>query len=118
MTGQFFVEYATALLPLGLAAWASFSLSFVLVNISYAWQVLSDPFGWGWNLLGTADWKWTPYLADWQAYLQIPILLIGLVAAIAIAFRTAREQRNSPQTALPIVGFCVAFTLIMITLNF
>jgi hypothetical protein len=116
-TRRYFVEYATALLPLGLAAWASFSLSFVLVNISYAWQVISDPFGWGWNLFGTADWKWTPYLAGWQAFLQIPILLVGLVAAIAIAFRTAREQRSSSQAALPIVAFCVAFTLLMMGLN-
>ncbi|MBI5303882.1 MAG: 4Fe-4S binding protein [Chloroflexi bacterium] len=115
---QFFVEYATALLPLGLGAWASFSLSFVLVNISYAWQVISDPFGWGWNLFGTANWQWTPYLAGWQAYMQIPILLIGLVAAIAIAFRTTGEQRGSSQAALPIVAFCVAFTLVMVGLNF
>lgn len=116
-TRKFFVEYATALLPLGLAAWASFSLSFVLVNISYAWQVISDPFGWGWNLFGTADWKWTPYLAGWQGYLQMPILLVGLVGAIAVTFRMAREQRVSPRAALPIVAFCVAFTLALMWLN-
>lgn len=117
-TRKFFVEYATALLPLGLAAWASFSLAFVLVNLSYAWSVLSDPFGWGWDLFGTANWKWTPYLAGWQGTMQIPILWIGLVAAIAVAFRTAREQGVSPRTALPIVIFCVAFTVVMVGLNF
>lgn len=116
MTRQFFVEHATALLPLGLAAWASFSLSFVLINFSYAWQVLSDPFGWGWNLFGTANWQWTPYLAGWQAYLQIPILLVGLVGAIAVALRTTREQRVAPRAALPIIAFCVMFTLVMVML--
>ena len=116
-TLRIFVEYATMLLPLGLAAWASFSLSFVLVNISYAWQALSDPFGWGWNLFGTANWQWTPYLAGYQAFLQMPILLVGLIAAIAIAFRTAREQRAPSQAALPMVAFGVAFTLVMVWLN-
>jgi polyferredoxin len=115
-TKKLFVEFAYALVPLSLAAWIAFSVSFVLINFSYAWQVLSDPFGWGWNLFGTANWKWTPYLAGWQAFFQIPILLIGLVAAIGIAFRTAREQRASPRAALPIVAFCVAFTLALMWL--
>jgi hypothetical protein len=39
-----------------------------------------------------------------------------LVAAIGIAFRTAREQRANGRAALPIVAFCVAFTLALIWL--
>jgi hypothetical protein len=50
-----FVAYAYTLVPLGLAAWIAFSLGFVLTNGSYALAVISDPFGWGWNLFGTAD---------------------------------------------------------------
>ncbi len=115
-TRKLFVDYAYALVPLGLAAWAAFSFSFVLTNLSYAWQALSDPFGWGWNLFGTANWSWTPYLAGWQGMLQVPMLLVGLVGAIAVAFRTAREQRASPRVALPIVAFCIAFTLALVGL--
>ncbi len=113
---RLFVEYAYTLLPLGLAAWMAFNVSFVLINISYAWSVLSDPFGWGWNLLGTGNWSWTPYLAGFQPMMQIPILLVGLVAAIRVALRTAREQRAPQSAALPIVGFCVAFTAVMLWL--
>ena len=115
-TRKLFVDYAYALVPLGLAAWAAFSLSFALTNLSYAWQVVSDPFGWGWNLLGTANWTWTPYLAGWQSMLQVPILLVGLVGAIAVAFRAAREQRVSPRAALPIAAFCIAFTVVLVWL--
>jgi ferredoxin len=50
-----FVAYAYTLVPLGLAAWIAFGLGFVLTNGSYALAVISDPFGWGWNLFGTAD---------------------------------------------------------------
>lgn len=110
-TRKMFVEYSYALVPLGLAAWAAFSLSFVLINFSYAWQVLSDPFGWGWNLIGTAGWEWMPYLSGIVPALQIPILLGGLVAAIGVAVRTAREQKVSPRAALPIAAFCLAFTM-------
>ncbi|MBI5649310.1 MAG: 4Fe-4S binding protein [Chloroflexi bacterium] len=115
-TKKLFVEFAYALVPLGLAAWIAFSVSFVLINFSYAWQVVSDPFGWGWNLFGTADWEWTPYFAGAQAFAQIPILLIGLVAAIGIAIRTAQEQGASSRTALPVIAFCVAYTLALIWL--
>jgi 4Fe-4S binding domain len=115
-TRRLFIDYAYALVPLGLTAWAAFSISFVLTNWSYAWQVLSDPFGWGWNLFGTANWAWTPYLAGWQSMLQIPILLVGLIGAIAVAFHTAREQRVSPRVALPIAAFCTVFTLALVVL--
>ena len=115
-TQKLFVDHAYALVPLGLAAWAAFSLSFVLINLSYAWQVLSDPFGWGWNLLGTASWTWTPYFAGWRPLLQIPILLVGLVAATGLTLRTVREQRMPQRAALPIVAFCFAFTLVMVWL--
>lgn len=106
-----FVEYAYVLVPLGLAAWAAFTISFVFVNFSYAWQVVSDPFGWGWNLFGTANWTWTPYFAGLQPLVQIPILLAGLLAAIAMALRTARTQAVPQRAALPVVAFCAAFTV-------
>lgn len=115
-TLKLFVQYAYTLLPLGLAAWMAFNVSFVLINISYAWSVISDPFGWGWNLFGTTALKWTPYLAGLQPIMQVPILLVGLVAAIAVALRTARELRSPQVAALPIVGFCVAFTGAMLWL--
>jgi hypothetical protein len=111
-----FADYAAVLVPLGLAAWMAFTLSFVLVNFSYAWPVLSDPFGWGWNLLGTADVKWTPYLPELVPYLQVPILIGGLVVAVNLALRTAREHNQSPRAALPVIVFCTAFVIAMLRL--
>lgn len=111
-----FVEYAYVLVPLGLTAWAAFTISFVLVNLSYAWQVVSDPFGWGWNLFGSANWTWTPYFAGLQSFIQVPILLVGLVAAIAVSLRTARTQGVPQRAALPVVAFCTAFTVVLLWL--
>lgn len=111
-----FVEYAYALIPLGLAAWMAFTVSFVFINFSYAWQVVSDPFGWGWNLFGTTNWTWTPYLAGWQTVVQIPILLIGLMTAIGVALKTAQSQKVPQRAALPVIAFCAAFTVVMMGL--
>ncbi len=44
-------------------------------------------------------------------YLQTPVLLIGLVAAMALALRTARQHDQPPRAALPVAFFCVAATL-------
>lgn len=115
-TGKLLVEYAYALVPLGLAAWAAFSLSFILVNLSYVWPVLSDPFGWGWDLFGTTAWGWTPYGAGLVPHLQTPVLIAGLIAAIAYALRTTQAQRVTQWAALPIILFCAMFTLTLLWL--
>ena len=115
-----FTQLAYALVPLGLAAWIAFSLSFVLANLSYIWPALSDPFGWGWNLFGTAYASWTPYLTQVVPYLQILALVGGLAWAAHTAIRTAghilRTSRagssssGAGRLALPVVLFCLAVT--------
>ncbi len=111
-----FTAPAAALVPLGLAAWAAFSLSLALSNGSYAWAVLSDPFGWGWNLFGTADWAWTPYATSAFPFLQSLILLAGLAAAVQVARRSAERATTGRIAAVPIVAFCTAFTLVLLVL--
>ena len=111
-----FAEYATALVPLGLAAWVAFSLSFVLVNFSYAWSVASDPMGWGWNLLGTVALGWTPYLPGLVPFIQLPVMLVGVALAVMVALKTAQRLGQAPRAALPVVGFCVVVTLGLLAL--
>jgi hypothetical protein len=111
-----FAEYATALVPLGLASWVAFSLSFVLINFSYAWSVASDPMGWGWNLLGTAGLGWTPYLPGLVPVLQVPVMLVGLSVAVLVTMRTCQQLGHSPRAALPVIGFCTAATLGLLAL--
>jgi hypothetical protein len=112
---QTFATYATALLPLGLAAWVAFSVSFVFTNISYLWPVFSDPFGWGWNLLGTAGLAWTPYLAGLVPALQVIVLLGGLVWSGQIAVKIANERAASRQ-AWPVMVFCLLMTFLLLGL--
>jgi polyferredoxin len=111
-----FAAYATSLVPLGLAVWIAFTLSFTLTNISYAWPALSDPFGWGWNLFGTAHMEWTPYLTGVVSYLQIPVLIAGLVAAVALALRTAQQHGQRSTAAVPVSLFCAASVVALLTL--
>ncbi len=47
------------LIPLGLLVWVAFVIPMLTVNMTFLLvQSLSDPFGWGWNLLGFAGSAW------------------------------------------------------------
>ena len=77
-----FVALAYPVVPLGLAAWIAFTVSFVFANLSYALSVLSDPFGWGWDLFGTRHLAWQPWLTDLVPVLQTVAMVSGLALAI------------------------------------
>ena len=111
---QRFIDYAYALVPLGLAAWIAFSLSFVFSNFSYIWPVLSDPLGWGWDLFGTARVAWSPYLTGLVPGLQSAVLLVGLVWASRTAVNIAGEDSavKAPwREASPVVLYCLLITI-------
>lgn len=108
-----FVAFSYALVPLGLMAWIAFSLSFVSASISYLWSTLSDPFGRGWDLFGTAQAGWQPYLAGSISGLQAAVLLSGLHWSSRVAHRIATEEptgRASLLRAAPVVAFCLLVT--------
>jgi hypothetical protein len=108
---------ARVLLPLGLFAWIAFTISFAFPKFNYVLSVLSDPFGWGWNLLGTANTTWSPDVSGFSPILQVALLLGGLFWSTSVAQRLAKAG-NHPATrlSLPILAFCLLFTLAMLWL--
>lgn len=112
---QSFTAYAAALFPLGLIAWVAFSVGFVFANVSYLWPVLSDPFGWGWNLLGSAGLIWTPYLNSVTPLLQMFVLIGGFAWSGYITQKIARE-RNALRQAWPVMGFSLLVTILLLWL--
>ncbi|MFQ5342968.1 MAG: 4Fe-4S binding protein [Anaerolineae bacterium] len=115
-----FIQYAYTLVPLGLLAWIAFSLAFVFVNGSYAVAVVSDPFGWGWNLLGTQGFPWKPFLPQVAPYLQVGLLTAGLVTAVYLAYRIGRQNgadhAGALRAAVPVTAFLTAITLVFLRL--
>jgi polyferredoxin len=115
-----FVQFAYALVPLGLAAWIAFSLSFVFTNLSYLWPVVSDPIGLGWNLFGSSKGTWTPYLTGLIPLLQAITLIGGAAWAARLALRIAgqiQDKNNSsdsastPRMAWPVILYCLVVTV-------
>lgn len=108
-----FIDFAYALVPIGLSAWIAFSLSFVFANASYIFPVLSDPFGWGWDLFGTAGNGWSPYLTQYLPILQTLVLVIGLAWAGYTIRRIAQEAVHpiAWRQAILIHSYCLLVTV-------
>jgi ferredoxin len=117
---RLFIDYAYSLVPMGLTGWIAFSLGFIFVNGSYAISVLSDPFGWGWDLFGTRSVPWTPVSPGLALLLQVVVLLAGLIFSIVIAYRIGRGHASTPGQAwrgtLPIATFLTGVTLTFLRL--
>lgn len=117
---RLFVSFAYAAVPLGLMGWVAFTFSFVLANVSYAIPLVSDPFGWGWNLFGTANYGWRPYMPQILPYLQVPALMLGLSLSIVLANRISVEnihnQAQARLAALPVSIFLTGVTLVFLWL--
>jgi len=105
-----FRTFAPSLVPLGLAAWAAFSLGFLLTNASYILPALSDPLGLGWDLLGASGSAWTPIGGSLGAWPLILILLVGLAWTSRRVRAIAEALGGGMRTAIPVWGFTLLLT--------
>lgn len=117
---RLFINYSYTLVPIGLLAWIAFSIAILFVNGSYLVSVVSDPFGWGWNLLGSKHYPWQPFYSGLMPYAQIFILLSGLYfsikAAYKISIRTFPTRNQALKGFIPIMAMLTALTIILLWL--
>jgi polyferredoxin len=86
-TFDLMVDLTASLMPLGLAVWIAFVIQMLFTNISFVGQSLSDPFGWGWNLLGLAGSRWMQLLPRLIPWLQV----FTIIAGFAYSLRNLRR---------------------------
>ena len=103
-------RFAPALVPLGLAAWAAFSLGFVLTNASYILPALSDPIGLGWDLLGTTSMPWTPVGGTLASWALAAIVLVGLAWSSRHVRAVAEDLAGGVRMAIPVWSFSFLVT--------
>lgn len=113
-----FLLLAGALLPLGLMLWIAFVIPMLFVNVSFILQSLSDPFGWGWDFLGTANTPWHQLLPRFIPIMQAMIILSGLYFTLRNLSRSFQPMQLKAKQLLllifPMIIFVVAIAVIMI----
>jgi hypothetical protein len=111
---QVFLGFSGVLVPLGLMVWIAFSIPLILVNGSYIANVVSDPLGRGWDLLGAGHLPWKPFYPEYVPYLQAPLLMLGLYYALRTGYRFAEERfgrgRAAVRASAPIAILSTAIT--------
>jgi heme/copper-type cytochrome/quinol oxidase subunit 2 len=93
---QMILRLAYTLIPIGIFAWIAFSLPPVMINYNYILSVVSDPFGLGWNIFGTANYPFKPFLSEWIPLIQGGILLAGLYLGLTRGYLAIKPLVDDP----------------------
>jgi NAD-dependent dihydropyrimidine dehydrogenase PreA subunit len=113
---QALVDASNTLLPLGLFSWIAFTISFALPKMSYVWQVISDPFGWGWDLFGTAHSTWAPDVSAFSSILQVGVLLTGLLWSASTRLSAKSTEKMVARKQIPVLVFCLLYSAALLWL--
>ena len=113
---DYFVRYAYALLPIALSYHIAHNLEHLLMEGPKIVAMISDPFGWGWNLLGTAAWNVPPLISLDQLWLaQVLLVLAGHVYSLWVAQKTSIRLFGGARAALwsqiPMLAAMVLFSV-------
>jgi len=115
-------RFAFTLVPIAIAYNVAHYLSFILIQGQYVIPLASDPFGFGWNLFGTAGYRVDIAVvgARFAWYTAVGAILLGHIAAVYFAHRTALATLDSPRRALasqyPITALMVAYTVVSLSI--
>lgn len=95
-------DFLGSLIPIALAYIVAHYFSLLVLQGQVTWRLVSDPFGWGWDLFGTSDYQarndiLTPNLI-W--YVQVGALVLGHVLGLVIAHDRAVALFRRPGLAL------------------
>ena len=110
--------FALTLVPIAIGYHVAHYLVFLLVQGQYIVPLLSDPFGRGWNLIGTAGYRVDIALvgARFAWYAAVIAIVAGHVAAVYLAHVRAMDTfapaRVALATQVPLTALMVVYTFI------
>ena len=80
-------SFALTLVPIAIGYHLAHYLTFLLIQGQYIIPLVSDPFGFGWNLFGTAGYRVDIAVvgARFAWYAAVAAIVIGHIAAVYLA---------------------------------
>lgn len=109
-------RFAYSLLPIALVYNITHYYTLILTQGVKIVSLLSDPFGWGWNLFGTAGLWRAPYLPDmaWVWHSQVGLIVLGHIVSVYYAhleaLRVFPSRRAAALSQLPMLVLMMLFT--------
>ncbi len=119
--GDYFIRYAYCVLPIALFYHLAHNLEHLLMEGQKVLALISDPFGWGWNLFGTAG-RVVPPLVSLDTLWVLQVVLVGvghvysLWAANRITRRLFSDRRAATRGQWPMLAGMIAFSVLSLWL--
>lgn len=110
-------NYIYSLVPIAIAYLVAHYYSYLLIQGQGMVALASDPFGWGWNLFGTAGFEVRSGIVDagFVWYSQVALILAGHIAAVYLAHKVAlrlfEEPMKAARSQYPMLGMMVFYTV-------
>jgi hypothetical protein len=115
-------HFALTLVPIAIGYHLAHYLTFLLIQGQYIIPLISDPFGFGWNLLGTASYRVDIGIVDarFAWYAAVTAILTGHVASVYLAHRKALEVLDTHSAVLrsqiPLTALMVVYTFVSLSI--
>ena len=116
-TWRLAAAYAYTLVPIALAYQAAHYYTLLVIQGQAALALISDPFGRGWDLFGTADYEINVGVlsADFVWYSQVALIVVGHVIAVylahGIALRILQDKKRAVRSQYPMLALMVLYTV-------
>lgn len=113
---EWLLRSAFSLLPIALVYHITHYYTLILTQGVKIVSLLSDPFGFGWDLFGTVGLWRSAIMPDmnWVWHSQVALIICGHIASVYLAHREAMQLTVSPHRAalsqLPMLALMMAFT--------
>ena len=110
--------FVFSLVPIALAYNVAHFLSLLLINGQLIIPLASDPFGEGWNVLGTAGYEPNTTIVDAKFvwFLSVAVIVAGHIASVyaahVIALRRLGDRRAALRSQYPMLALMVSYTAI------
>src|SRR5207247_3490484 len=114
-------SFAFTLVPIAIGYHLAHYLTFLLIQGQYIIPLVSDPFGVGWNLFGTAGYRVDIAIVDarFALYTAVAAILIGHIAAVYLAHVKAMQVLDTRRAALrsqvPLTALMVVYTFVSLS---
>lgn len=109
--------FVYALVPIALAYQFAHYYTLFLIQGQRIIGLISDPFGWGWDLFGTASYVVNVGIvgAAFSWYSKVAFIVLGHVVAVylahVLALRLFRDGRRALRSQVPMLALMVLYTI-------
>ena len=111
-----FIVFAYVFMPIGLAMHLTHNVSHLVNEGSKVLSIVSDPFGYGWNLLGISKYTPIPLLPGSVLNVtQIALIVLGQAAAAYLGYKLSthlfRDANKAEKVIIPMLTLAAIFSL-------